>query len=81
MYFITRNGRRYFTDLNPVDIYLVNEVAGRLHISFDDGAGLFVDKSSEYTPELFKHADPPPKLARFFTIPDYFEYNLCKEMY
>ncbi len=81
MYFITRNGKRYFTDLNPVDIYLVNEVAGRLHISFDDGAGLFIDKSGEFTPELYKYADPPPKLARFFTIPDYFEYKFSKEMY
>lgn len=81
MYFITRNGKRYFADLNPVDIYLVNETAGRLHISFDSGAGLFIDKSGDYLPELYKHTDPPPKLARFFTIPDYFEFMISKEMY
>lgn len=81
MYFITYNGKRYFTDLNPVDVYLVNEMSGRLHISFDGGAGLFVDKSSEFLPELYKHLDPPPRLARYFKIPDYFEYNFSKEMY
>jgi hypothetical protein len=76
MCFLTRNGKRYFTDLNPVDIYLVNESACRLHITFDQGEGLFIDKSEEYTPELFKHRDPPPKLARYFTFPDYFEYTM-----
>jgi hypothetical protein len=80
LFFITRNGKRYFTDLNPVDIYLVNETAGRIHISFDDGAGLFVDKSGDYGIELYKHADPPPKLARYFFIPDFFEYEYSKEM-
>ena len=75
LFFLTRNGKRYFDDLNPVDIYLVNENAGFLHITFDRGEGLFIDKRSEYMPELFKHRDPPPKFARFFTFPDYFEYK------
>lgn len=81
LYFKTRTGIRYFSDLNPVDIYLVNDVSKRIHISFDGGAGLFVDKSSEYATELYKHTDPPPKLARYFSIPDYFEYKFSKEMY
>lgn len=76
LFFLTRNGKRHFIDLNPVDIYLVNESARRLHITFDQGEGLFIDKSGEYMPELFKHRDPPPKLARFFTFPDYFEYKI-----
>lgn len=76
LFFLTHNGKRHFTDLNPVDIYLVNEKACRLHITFDQGEGLFIDKSGEYMPELFKHRDPPPKLARFFTFPDYFEYKI-----
>lgn len=76
LFFLTRNGKRHFTDLNPVDIYLVNESACRLHITFDQGEGLFIDKRGEYTPELFKHRDPPPRLARFFTFPDYFEYKI-----
>jgi hypothetical protein len=80
LFFLTRNGKRHFTDLNPVDIYLVNETAGRIHISFDDGAGLFVDKSGDYGIELYKHADPPPKLARYFFIPDFFEYKYSKEI-
>ncbi len=80
LFFMTKNGKRYFTDLNPVDIYLVNEKAGRLHISFDSGEGLFVDKSGDYGTELYKHADPPPKLARFFFIPDFFEYQYSKEV-
>ncbi len=80
LFFMTKKGKRYFTDLNPVDIYLVNEKAGRLHISFDGGEGLFVDKSGDYGTELYKHADPPPKLARFFFIPDFFEYQYSKEV-
>ena len=66
----------YFRDLNPVDIYLVNEKAGRLHISFNDGEGLFIDKSSGYKAELYKHTDPPQKLARYFFFPDFFEYEV-----
>lgn len=80
LYFNTRNGIRYFTDINPVDIYLVNDTAGRLHISFDNGAGLFVDKSGEYGMELYKHTDPPQRLAQYFFIPDFFEYKMNREM-
>ncbi|MPM82460.1 hypothetical protein SDC9_129521 [bioreactor metagenome] len=79
LFFITQNGKRYFTDLNPVDIYLVNEKAGRLHISFNDGEGLFIDKSSGYKAELYKHADPPQRLAKYFFFPDFFEYQYSKE--
>lgn len=81
LFFITQNGKRYFTDLNPVDIYLVNEKAGRLHLSFNDGEGLFIDKSSGYKAELYKHTDPPQKLARYFFFPDFFEYEYSKEMH
>lgn len=81
LFFITQNGKRYFTDLNPVDIYLVNEKAGRLHISFNDGEGLFIDKSSGYKAELYKHTDPPQKLARYFFFPDFFEFQYSKEMH
>jgi hypothetical protein len=77
---MTRNGKRYFTDLNPVDIYLISEKAGRLHMSFDKGEGLFVDKSGDYGTELYKHADPPSKLAQYFFIPDFFEYECNEEM-
>lgn len=80
LFFLTRNGKRYFTDLNPVDIYLVSEKARRLHISFDDGEGLFIDKSGDYGVELYKHADPPPEFARYFFMPDFFEYEYSKEM-
>ena len=76
LYFSTRSGKRYFTDFNPLDIYLVNENARRLHITFDQGEGLLIDKSGEYMPELYKHRDPPPKLAKWFSFPDYFEYTL-----
>lgn len=79
LYFMTRNGKRFFTNLNPVDIYLVNEKVGRLHITFDGGEGLFIDKSGDYGVELYKHTDPPPKLARYFFIPDFFEYQFSKE--
>jgi hypothetical protein len=80
MFFLTRNEKRYFTDLNPVDIYLVNEHAGRIHISFGGGAGLFVDKRDDYGAELYKHTDPPRKLARYFFMPDFFEFLCSKEM-
>ncbi|MDR1688903.1 MAG: hypothetical protein LBS21_09890 [Clostridiales bacterium] len=80
LYFSTRNGPRYFTNFNPVDIYLISETARRLHISFDGGEGLFIDKSGDYGVELYKHTDPPQKLARFFSIPDFFEYDHNKEM-
>lgn len=81
LFFITQTGKRYFTDLNPVDIYLVNEKAGRLHISFNDGEGLFIDKSSVDKAELYKHTDPPQRLARFFFFPDFFECQYSKEMH
>lgn len=76
LFFKTMNDDVYFRDLNPVDIYLVNEKAGRLHISFNDGEGLFIDKSSGYKAELYKHTDPPQKLARYFFFPDFFEYEV-----
>jgi hypothetical protein len=80
LFFKTVNGNVYFRDLNPVDIYLVNENAGRLHISFNDGEGLFIDKRGEYKAELYKHADPPQKLARYFDFPDFFEYKFNEEI-
>jgi hypothetical protein len=80
LYFMTRSGKRYFTDLNPVDIYLVSEKAGRLHISFGGGEGLFIDKRVDYGTELYKHTDPPREFARYFLIPDFFEYEYVKEM-
>lgn len=76
LFFKTMNGNVYFRDLNPVDIYLVNEKAGRLHISFNDGEGLFIDKCSDYKAELYKHTDPPQKLTRYFFFPDFFEYEV-----
>jgi len=79
MYFITRKGKRFFTNLNPVDIYLVNEKAGRIHISFGGGEGLFIDKSGDYVVELYKHLDPPAKLANYFFIPDFFKFQFSKE--
>jgi hypothetical protein len=81
LFFMTRNGKRYFTDLNPVDIYLVNDKSGILHISFRDGDGLFIDKSGDYGTELYKHIDPPPRLEKYFNIPDFFVYQYSKEMY
>lgn len=81
LFFITRNGKCYFTDLNPVDIYLVNDKSGILHISFRDGDGLFIDKSGDYGTELYKHIDPPPRLEKYFNIPDFFVYQYSKEMY
>ncbi|MDR0652631.1 MAG: hypothetical protein LBG12_04920 [Synergistaceae bacterium] len=81
MFFFTREGKRYFTYFNPVDIYLVNEHAGRIHISFGGGEGLFVDKRDDYEAELYKHVDPPRKLASYFFIPDFFEFQCSKEMY
>ncbi len=80
MFYLNNNEKRYFSDFNPVDFYLVNESACRLHITFDQGEGLFIDKSEEYKPELYKHRNPPQKLARFFTFPDYFEYTVSKEI-
>jgi hypothetical protein len=62
-----------------VDIYLVNEKAGRFHITFGGGEGLFIDKSGDYGVELYKHLDPPAKLARYFFIPDFFEFQFSKE--
>ena len=79
--YIANGERRYFSELNPIDIFLVNEAAGRVHLSFDEGAGLFVDQSCEHLPELCKRANPPQRLARFFSIPDYFEFDFCKEIY
>ena len=79
--FMTRNGKRYFTDLNPVDIYLINEKSGILHISFREGDGLFIDKREEFEIELYKHIDPPPRLEKYFNIPDFFVYQYSKEMY
>jgi len=80
LFFKTMNGNIYFRDLNPVDIYLVNESAGRLHISFNGGAGLFIDKCSGYKAELYKHTDPPKRRAKDFIIPDFFEYEVQKEI-
>ncbi len=79
LYFKTRNGIRYFTDFNPVDIYLVNDTAGRLYISFNEREGLFVDIRDEK--ELYKHIDPPKHLAKYFFMPDFFEYEIDKEMH
>ncbi len=81
LYFMTKNGKRYFTDLNPVDIYLVNDKSGILHISFRDGDGLFIDRSGDYGTELYKHVDPPPRLEKYFNIPDFFIYHYSKEMH
>lgn len=80
LFFMTRNGKRYFTDLNPVDIYLVNDKSGILHISFRDGDGLFIDRSGDYGTVLYKHVDPPPRLKKDFNIPDFFVYQYSKEM-
>ncbi len=80
LYFMTKNGKRYFTDLNPVDIYLVNDKSGILHISFRDGDGLFIDRSGDYGTELYKHVDPPQRLKKYFNIPDFFIYHCSKEM-
>ena len=80
LFFTTMNGNVDFRDLNPVDIYLVNEKSGLLHISFNDGEGLFIDRSSEYKAELYKHTDPPQRLARFLFFPDFFEFQYSKEM-
>ena len=81
LYFMTKNGKRFFTDLNPVDIYLVNDKSGILHISFRDGEGLFIDRSGDYGTELYKHVDPPQRLERYFSIPDFFIYHYSKEMH
>jgi hypothetical protein len=81
LYFMTKNGERYFTDLNPVDIYLVNDKSGILHISFRDGDGLFIDRRGDYGPELYKHVDPPQRLEKYFNIPDFFIYEYSKEMH
>ncbi len=81
LYFMTKNGKRYFTDLNPVDIYLVNDKSGILHISFQRGAGLFIDRSGDYGTELYKHVDPPRILEKYFNIPDFFVYQYSKEMH
>lgn len=80
LFFMTCYGRRYFTDLNPVDIYLVSETSSRLHISFDDGEGLFINGSGNYGAELYIHTDPPRERARYFFMPDYYEYEYCEEM-
>lgn len=80
LFFTTMNGNVDFRDLNPVDIYLVNEKSGLLHISFNDGEGLFIDRSSDYKAELYKHTDPPQKLAKFLFFPDFFEFQYSKEM-
>jgi hypothetical protein len=80
LFFMTKNGKRYFTELNPVDIYLVNDKSGILHISFRDGDGLFIDRSGDYGTELYKHADPPHRLEKHFNIPDFFIYQYSKEM-
>lgn len=80
LFFMTKNGKRYFTDLNPVDIYLVNDKSGILHISFRDGDGLFIDRSGDYGTELYKHVDPPQRLEKYFNIPDFFIYQYSKEM-
>ncbi len=78
---MTRNGKIYFSDLNPVDIYLVNEKSGILHISFRDGDGLFVDRSGDCGTELYKHVDPPQQLQKYFNIPDFFLFQYSKEMF
>lgn len=80
LFFMTKNGKRYFTDLNPVDIYLVNDKSGILHISFCDGEGLFIDRSGDYGTELYKHIDPPQMLEKYFNIPDFFIFQYSKEM-
>lgn len=80
LFFMTKNGKRYFTDLNPVDIYLVNDKSGILHISFRDGDGLFIDRSGDYGTELYKHVDPPQRLEKYFNIPDFFIFQYSKEM-
>lgn len=81
LFFLTKNGKRYFTELNPVDIYLVNEKSGILHISFREGDGLFIDKRGEFGIELYKNIDPPLKLEKYFNIPDFFVYQYSKEIY
>lgn len=81
LYFMTKNGKRYFTDLNPVDIYLVNDKSGILHISFRDGDGLFIDRSGDCGAELYKHVNPPQRLEKYFNIPDFFIYHCSKEMH
>ena len=81
LFFMTRNGKIYFSDLNPVDIYLVNEKSGILHISFRDGDGLFVDRSGDCGTELYKHVDPPQQLQKYFNIPDFFLFQYSKEMF
>lgn len=80
LFFMTRNGISYFSDLNPVDIYLVNEKSGIIHISFREGDGLFIDKRGEYEAELYKYADPPQKVAMYFNIPDFFVFQHSKEI-
>lgn len=75
LFFETRNGNVYFRDFNPVDIYLVNEKSGLLHISFNRGEGLFIDKRNDFKAELYKHMDPPQRLAQYFFFPDFFEFT------
>ena len=72
LYFMARNEKRYFTDLNPVDIYLVNDTTGILHISFRDGEGLFIEKRGDYNDAvLYKYVDPPSWCKEHFSIPDF----------
>ncbi|MDD4142932.1 MAG: hypothetical protein PHR20_09145, partial [Bacteroidales bacterium] len=81
IYINTWNDKIYFTELNPVDIYLVNSLVGRIHVSFDNGEGLFVDKSVEYATKLYEYANPPQCLAQHLFIPDFFEYEINKEIH
>lgn len=74
LFYMTREGKRYFRDLNPVEVYLVNERSRTLHITFREGDGLFTDKRGYYGVELYKHADPPREQRKFFAIPDFFVY-------
>jgi len=74
MYFIHNNAKRYFSEFNPVDIYLVNEESHRLYITFDQGEGLFIDMRPECRPRLYINRDPPKRLQKWFDFPDYFEY-------
>ena len=45
------------------------------------GDGLFIDRSGDYGTELYKHADPPQRLEKYFNIPDFFVFQYSKEMH
>ena len=79
LYYYSRDGKVYFTEFNPVDIYLVNEKSGIVHISFHDGEGLLVYKNNEHGSELYKYVDPPKRMMNYFVFPDFFEFQYIKE--